>query len=211
MKISLLKKNRASGIPKWAYAIPVIVVIALVASVPFKTKAHAFDIRAYYEANKDYYGADTPLEEVGREIYYRGGFDAKYPDFNQFAKAAGIDGAIQEDIKRRAPSLKDIKRRAPSLIDKLSKAGNAVLGVALPFRYDEEYIQGRLYRYDRFTKTVQQKYGAEWFPIPQLKNLQHARDVLTKAAIKRQFDELQEQQREMNWRNEEYLRRSLIR
>jgi len=85
------------------------------------TKAPGFDIREYHRENFDYYG-DIPLEEVARDIYTRGGYDKEFKDFKEFTKAAGIDQVIQEDIKRRTPSF----------IDKLSKAVNAVSGVALP-------------------------------------------------------------------------------
>jgi len=66
-----------------------------------------------------------------------------------------------------------------------------IILVALFFRYSEEYIQGRLYRYDRFTWTVQQKSGSEWVPRAQFKSLQHARDFMARWERNRQNDELE--------------------
>lgn len=100
----------------------------------------AFDIQGYYDKNKDYYG-DMPLDDVARDVYERT-FSEYYPDYNAWKKAAGIESIIQEDTKRRALP-------PPSFLDKVVSA--------IPFRYDEESIQGRHYRYDRFTKTVQQR------------------------------------------------------
>lgn len=144
-------------------------------------KAPTFDILGYQKENKGYYG-DIPLEEVAKDIYSRGGYVEKYPDYDTWKKAKGIEPIIQEDIKRRTPP-------PPSFLDK-------VMG-AIPFRYDEESIQGRLYRYDRFTKTVEMRRGmdedestAKWVPIPRFKNLQHARDILAKRARDRQNREL---------------------
>ena len=68
-----------------------------------------FDIKEYHKKHYDYYG-DTPLEEVGRDIYTRGGYDKRYPDFNEFTKAAGMDQAILEDRRKRNP---------PTFFDKL--------------------------------------------------------------------------------------------
>ena len=169
---------------KWVYAISVI-VIALVVSVSNCSedrtgteapKTPTFDIQGYYNKHKDYYG-DISLDEVARDAFMVGEFNKEYPDYNTWKKAVGIEPLIQEDLKRRTPP--------PSFLDK-------VMG-AIPFRYDEESIQGRLYRYDRFTKTVQLRLGSNedfrWVPIPGFKNLQHARDVLTKMAIDRQNEE----------------------
>lgn len=42
------------------------------------------------------------------------------------------------------------------------------------FRYDEEYIEGRALRYDRFLSSVEvQRANGEWGKLPQFKNLQH--------------------------------------
>jgi hypothetical protein len=144
-----------------------------------------FDILGYQKANEGYYGKNAPLVDVAKDVYERD-FKDRAPDFNSWVKSVGIETLIQEDIKRRAPSF----------IDKLSNTVNAVSGVALPFRYGEEYIQGRLYRYDRLTGTVQQKSGAEWVSIPWLKSLQHARDVLAKREKDRQNNELKDELKE---------------
>jgi uncharacterized membrane protein YhaH (DUF805 family) len=182
---SFTKKNKTGGMSKWVYAIPVI-VIALVVSISYfsdkdetgrkATKAPTFDILRYQNDYKDYYG-DASLEDIARDFYNRTAAKDQ-PDYNAWKKDAGIEPIIQEDTKRRTPS-------PPSILDKLKYA-------PIPFRYDEESIQGRLYRYDRFTMTVQQKSGAEWVSIPWLKSLQHARDVLAKRAIDRQNEELKD-------------------
>jgi hypothetical protein len=61
---------------------------------------------------------------------------------------------------------------------------SVLLSLAFIFRYDKEYIQGPLYRYDRFTSTVEIRRTEgdviKWVPLPQFKNLQQVRDVRTK-------------------------------
>jgi len=67
---------------------------------------------------------------------------------------------------------------------------SVLLSLAFIFRYDEEYIQGPLYRYDRFTSTVEVRRsegsGFTWVSIPRFKNLQHVRDVRTRQAVEDQ-------------------------
>ena len=77
---------------------------------------------------------------------------------------------------------------------------------AIPFRYEEESIYGSLYRYDRFTKTVERRYGNnensfKWVLKPQFKNLQHVRDYMAQCerngqiwAIEAQTEELKRKQ-----------------
>lgn len=69
--------------------------------------------------------------------------------------------------------------------------------LAFIFRYDMEYIQGPLYRYDRFTSTVEVRRsdgsGFKWVPIPRYKNLQHVRDVRTRQAAEDRNDELKDE------------------
>jgi hypothetical protein len=58
-----------------------------------------------------------------------------------------------------------------------------LLGLAFMFRYDMEYIHGTVYRYDRFTSTVEirrtEEDAIKWVTLPRLKNLQHVREVRT--------------------------------
>lgn len=152
----------------------------------------AFDIQGYYNKYKDYYG-DVPLEDVAKDVYQRT-FSKDYPDYNTWKKAAGIESLIQEDTKRRTPP-----PPSPSFLNK-------VMG-AVPFRYDEESIQGRLFRYDRVTKTVEQRQGSDantfkWVPIPRFKNLQHVRDFMAQWERNRKYEELEHKQRETESQNE---------
>ena len=70
----------------------------------------AFNIKAYYEDSKDYYG-NVPLEEVARDVYERG-FKDKHPDYNTWKQSAGIDSALEEDRRRRNPTFEDKLRMA---------------------------------------------------------------------------------------------------
>jgi hypothetical protein len=153
----------------------IILVFLLLLIIPTLAIA-AFDIQGFYNKYKDYYG-DIPLEDVAQDVYERF-FYKDYPDYNIWKKAVGIESVIQEDTKRRTPP----PPPPPSFLDKVKGA--------LPFRYTEEFIQGRLFRYDRLTKTVELRRSEGWVPIPQFKNLQHVRDVLTKRAIEDQSEEL---------------------
>jgi len=192
--------KKYNGISKWVYAIPVIVIVLVVSISYFSdfgeagtkaTKAPTFDIQGYYNKYKDYYG-DIPLDEVAKAVYART-FANQYPDYNSWKKAVGIESLIQEDTKRRTPP-------PPSFLGK-------IMG-ALPFRYDEEYIQGRLFRYDRFNKTVEQRQGidestAQWVPRPQFKNLQHVRDFMARWERNSQNEELERKQKLQQWKTAE--------
>jgi hypothetical protein len=70
----------------------------------------AFNIKAYYEDSKDYYG-NVPLEEVARDVYERG-FKDKHPDYNTWKQSAGIDSALEEDRRLRNPTFEDKLRAA---------------------------------------------------------------------------------------------------
>ena len=161
---SFSKINEGGGSYKWVYAIAIpAIIIALILIISNysldKTgteapKAPTFDIVRYYNDNKSYYG-DIPLEDVAQDAYQRG-FNKQYPDYNSWKQAAGIEPLIQEDTKRRTPSF-----------------SSKLMG-AIPFHYEEEYIQGRLYRYDRFNKIVEQRQGTDensfkWVPNRNLK------------------------------------------
>jgi hypothetical protein len=108
--------------------------------------------------------------------------------------------------RTEAPNIeRDTKRRAPSF-------SNKVLG-AIPFRYDEESIHGRLFRYDRFNKTVEQRYGTDentfkWEPRPQFKNLQHVRDFMAQWERNSQQSETDRKNKELK-RSVEDLKNSV--
>jgi len=181
-KNSFLKQSNAGEGSKWVYAIaiPIIVIaIALVMNKSFSPeapKAPTFDIKAYYEDSKDYYG-NAPLEEVARDVYERG-FKSKYPDYESWKKDKGLEAIIQEDNDRRKSSLSD----------KFKK-----FKIPFPFRFSEEPINGILFRYDRFTGTVERQFGETWSPQPRLKNLQHARDFMARLERNRQIRAIEEQ------------------
>jgi len=200
------KQNEADGRSKWVYAIAIsAIIIALVLIISNysldKTgteapKAPTFRLQDYYNAYKDYYG-DVPLETVAKDVYQRE-YQDKYPDYENWKKAKGIDQIIQEDNDRRKPSF-----------------SNKVMG-AIPFRYDEESIHGRLYRYDRFTKTVEERQGIDentfkWVPRPRYKNLQHVRDFMAQWERNRQIWAIDEQntelRRKQNLQQEELKRK----
>jgi hypothetical protein len=186
--------NKAGGSSKWVYAIaiPIIVIsIALVVNKSFFSeapKAPTFDLIGYRDKYKNFYG-DIPLESVAKDAYAKG-YNHGEPDYETWKKNTGIESIIQEDNDRRKPSF-----------------SSKLMG-AIPFRYDEEYIQGRLYRYDRFNKTVEQRQGSDensfkWVPRKQFKNLQHARDVLARNAIE---DAIEEKNQDLQDSNEELKR-----
>jgi hypothetical protein len=81
----------------------------------------AFNIKAYYEDSKDYYG-NVPLEEVARDVYERG-FKDKHPDYNTWKQSAGIDSALEEDRRLRNPTFEDKLRSA---VEKPKGDGNIV-------------------------------------------------------------------------------------
>ncbi len=188
-------QNETGGSSKWIYAIaiPIIVIaIALVVNKSFFSEAPkepTFRIQEYYEAHKNYYG-DIPLENVAKDVYARGYAD-QYPDYDTWKKDVGLEAIIEADNERRKPSF----------LDKLKK-----IKVPFPFRFSEESIHGKLFRYDRFTRTVEIRYGYnedtfKWMPRPQFKDLQHVRDALTQQeknnhirAIEEQTEELQRMQ-----------------
>jgi hypothetical protein len=66
----------------------------------------ALDILGYRDKNKDFYG-DTPLEEVAKDAFSRGGYDKKYSDYNTWKKESGIDVDIEEDRRLRNPTFED--------------------------------------------------------------------------------------------------------
>jgi len=188
---SFTKINKASGSSKWVYAIaiPIIVIaIALIVNISFFSeapKAPTFRLQDYYNANKNYYG-DIPLEDVAKDVYQRD-YSDQYPDYETWKKDKGLEAIIQEDNDRRKPSF----------LDKLKK-----VKVPFPFRYDEESIQGRLYRFDRITRTVEQRQGInentfKWVPIPRFKNLQHVRDYMAQWERNRQVRAIEEQTEEL--------------
>ncbi len=193
---SFSKINEGGGSYKWVYAIAIpVIIIALVLIISNyssdKTgteapKAPTFDIVGYYNEYKSYYG-DIPLEDVAKHAFTALGYDKEYPDYESWKKDKGLEAIIQEDNDRRTPSF-----------------SSKLMG-AIPFRYDEEYIQGCLYRYDRFNKTVEQRQGSDensfkWVPRKQFKNLQHARDLLAKWAV---ADAIEEKNEELQDSNEE--------
>ena len=192
---SSFKQNDTGGSSKWFYAIAIlaifislVVIISNYSSDETGTGApkKGFNLQEYYNKNKEYYG-DASLADVAQDIYEREGHAKNFGTFENFKKETGIDSAIQEDIKRRTPSF-------------LSK----LMG-AIPFRYDEESIHGSLYRYDRFNKTVEQRYGNnensfKWLLKPQFKNLQHVRDLLAKWAVE---DAIEEKNQDLEDSNEE--------
>ncbi|KIE18608.1 hypothetical protein DS62_12840 [Smithella sp. SC_K08D17] len=172
------QRNEADGRSKWVYAIAIsAIIIALVLIISNysldKTgteapKAPTFRLQDYYNAYKDFYG-DIPLEDVAKDAYTRLEFNKDYATYDHFKKETGIEPLIQEDNDRRARSF----------LDKLKE-----VKIPFPFRFSEESIYGKLFRYDRFTSTVEIRYGYnkdtfKWMPIPQFKDLQHVRDALT--------------------------------
>ena len=194
---SFSKINEGGGSYKWVYAIAIpAIIIALVLIISNyssdKTgteapKAPTFDIVGYYNEYKSYYG-DIPLEDVAKHAFTALGYDKEYPDYESWKKDKGLEAIIQEDNDRRKPSF-----------------SSKLMG-AIPFRYEEESIYGSLYRYDRFTKTVERRYGNnensfKWVLKPQFKNLQHVRDYMAQCerngqiwAIEAQTEELKRKQ-----------------
>ena len=69
-----------------------------------------FDILGYQKANKDYYG-DTPLIDVAKDVYEQD-FKDRAPDFETWKKSAGIDPILQDDTRRRNPTIEDKLRDA---------------------------------------------------------------------------------------------------
>jgi len=84
----------------------------------------AFNIKAYYEDSKDYYG-NVPLEEVARDVYERG-FKDKHPDYNTWKQSAGIDSALEEDRRLRNPTFEDKLRAATDNVAPKEESGGIV-------------------------------------------------------------------------------------
>lgn len=73
-----------------------------------------------------------------------------------------------------------------------------VVGSVILFRYDEESIGGRLFRFDKLTRTVEIRINMgddeyQWEPRPHFKNLQHVRDYTAKQDRNRQIRAIEEQ------------------
>ena len=71
-----------------------------------------------------------------------------------------------------------------------------------PFRFSEESIRGILFRYDRFTRTVEQRFGYDknslkWVPMPQFEDLKHLSSVLVQQGKNRQIWAIEEQTEEL--------------
>lgn len=59
----------------------------------------AFDIKNFYERNKDYYG-DVPLEDVAKDAFTRSGMDQKY-SYDDWKQQIGIAPIVEEDAYQR--------------------------------------------------------------------------------------------------------------
>jgi hypothetical protein len=125
--------------------------------------------------------AIKPQEDKPQEIY-------SYEDSSARAKE---DACPACEKKYYQTSTKEIIGNHKTICMILLLSLILVMG-ALFFQYDEEFIQGRPYRYNRFTMTVQQKSGTEWVPIQQFKNLQHVRDFLAKRERNRQSETIED-------------------
>lgn len=89
-----------------------------------------------------------------------------------------------------------------------------IVGSVILFRYDEESIGGRLFRFDRLTQTVEARiYMGDneyrWEPRPHFKNLQHVRDYIVKQdrnnqirAIEEQTEAMERMQRQQQMKGE---------
>jgi hypothetical protein len=82
----------------------------------------ALDILGYRDKHKDFYG-DSPLEDVAKDAFTRGGYDKKYPDYNTWKRESGIDVDIEEDRRVRNPTFEDKLRTA---VDQPKGDGNIV-------------------------------------------------------------------------------------
>ncbi len=198
-KNSFLKQRNAGGSSKWVYAIAIPIIVIVIALVinksfpPEAQKAQALDIVGYYDKHKDFYG-DIPLEEVAKDVFYNGEYSKKNPDYNAWKKESGIDVDIEADRRRRNPTFEDKpKDSKPLSLDKSKD-----FKVSFPFRFDEESIDGHLFRFDRLTRTVEfrrslgnNKY--KWEPKPYYRNLQHVRDHLARIDRDRQIRAIENQ------------------
>jgi len=214
---SSFKQNEAIRMSKWIYiiAIPIIVMsIVLIINKSFYSevpKEPTLDLLGYYNKYKDFYG-DIPLEDVAKDAFTRGGYYKMYPNFEAWVKDTGIASVIQEDKDRRSPSLSDKFKE---------------FKIPFPFRFDEESIDGYLFRFDRLTRTVEfrrslgdNKY--QWEPKPYYRNLQHVRDHRARIyrdrqirAIENQTSAIEEQREAMDETNkirhnshDDYMRQS---
>jgi hypothetical protein len=199
---SSFKQNEAIRMSKWIYiiAIPIIVIsVILIINKSFYSevqKAPTFDILGYRDKYKGYYG-DMPLEDVAKDVFQRD-YKDQYPDYETWKKDKGIEPLIQEDNDRRKPSLSDKFKE---------------FKIPFPFRFDEESIDGYLFRFDRLTQTVEfrrslgnNKY--QWEPKPYYRNLQHVRDHRARIyrdrqirAIENQTSAIEEQREAMDETN----------
>jgi hypothetical protein len=66
----------------------------------------AFDIKGYYEASKDYYG-DVPLEDVAKDVFSRGGYDQKYPSYDDWKKDSGVQDHIDYENLQKSDAERD--------------------------------------------------------------------------------------------------------
>jgi hypothetical protein len=182
------EQDKAGGSSRWLYVIAIsiiIIAIALVINKSFYSEAPkepTFRLQDYYNKYKDFYG-DIPLEDVAKDAYTRLEFNKDYATYDHFKKETGIEPLIQEDNDRRARSF----------LDKLKE-----VKIPFPFRFSEESIYGKLFRYDRFTSTVEIRYGYnkdtfKWMPRPQFKDLQHVRDALTQQEKNNHIRAIEEQ------------------
>lgn len=82
-------------------------IFFLLACWGFSSASHAaFDIKGYYEANKDYYG-DVPLEDVAKDVFSRGGYDKKYPSYDDWKKASGVQNHIDYENLQKQDAERD--------------------------------------------------------------------------------------------------------
>ena len=190
-KNSFLKQKSLGGISKWLFAvtIPIVVVIFVVIISNYSsdenntniTRSFTFDLLGFHSRHKDYYG-DAPLEDVAKDVFTRGYAD-KYPDYDTWKKASGVDRIIDEDNERRKPSFSDRLKEVK---------------VPFPFRFSEESIRGYMFRYDRITGTVElgqrgDNNSFKWMPKPEFKNLEHVRDYMAQRERNKQVKAIEEQ------------------
>lgn len=78
----------------------------------------AFDIKKYYDDNRDYYG-DSPLEDVAKDAYSRFGVAEKFPSYDDWKTQVHIQPLIEEDSKQR--EIEAFRQSNPSSLGALGR------------------------------------------------------------------------------------------